>query len=92
MREVLSNAEDGKTPLREREFYELQLCDSDDSSQPDFIVKQAHAQWSEIDGQIMWDELESEKFPTREEAKKRYKARRTALAEKGFVYSEMDSL
>jgi hypothetical protein len=35
----------------------------------------------------MWDELESERFPTREEAKKRYEARRSALAEKGFVYS-----
>jgi len=87
VQEVFSRCDGRKTPLCEQEFYELLFGDSGDSRQPCFIVKQSHAQWSEVDRQIMWDELESERFPTREEAKKRYEARRSALAEKGFVYS-----
>ena len=53
-------------------------------------MKQAHAQWSEIDQQIMWDNFEFERLPTLKEAKERYAARRLTLAQRGFIYSDMD--
>jgi hypothetical protein len=90
MQKLLSKTDDPKTPLSEQEFYELRLEDSDDIRRPGFIVKQAHAQWSEIDRNIMWDDFESERLPTLEEAKGRYEARRLALVEKGFIYSDME--
>ena len=90
MQELLSKADDRKIPLSEQEFYELRLDDSTDIWRPGFIVKEAHAQWSEIDRQIMWDDLESERLPTLEEAKERYEARRLALFQRGFIHSDMD--
>jgi hypothetical protein len=38
----------------------------------------------------MWDDLESERLPTLEEAKERYEARRLALFQRGFIHSDMD--
>jgi hypothetical protein len=90
MREMLSKTDDTNIPLSEQEYYEVRLDDSDDIWQPGFIVKQAHAFWSDIDRAIMWDEFESERFLILELAKKRYGARRRALAEKGFIYPDMD--
>ena len=90
MQELLSKADDPKIPLSEQEFYELRLDDSTDNWRPGVLVKQAHAQWSEIDRQIMWDEFESERLPTLEEAKERYEARRLALFQRGFIHSDMD--
>jgi hypothetical protein len=90
MQELLSIADDSKIPLSEQEFYELRLDDSTDIWRPGFIVEQARAQWNEIERQIMWDEFESERLPTLEEAKKRYEARRLALFQRGFIYSDMD--
>jgi hypothetical protein len=90
MQELLSKADDPKISLSEQEFYELRLDDSADIWRPHFIVKQAHARWTEVDRQIMWDELESDRLPTLEEAKERYEARRLALFQRGFIYSDMD--
>jgi hypothetical protein len=90
MQEVLSKTVDPKAPLEGQEFYELRLDDSDDIWRPGFIVSEAHAAWSEIDGQVMWDETETERCLTYEHAKERYAARRRSLAQKGFIYSDMD--
>ena len=90
MQEVLSRTDDPEIPLRDQEFYELRLDDSDDIWKPGYFVKQAHAQWSEIDQQIMWDGFDFEQCATLEKAKERYAARRLALAEEGFIYSDMD--
>lgn len=92
MQEVLSKTIDPKAPLEGQEFYELRIDDSDDVWRPGFVVSEAHAQWSEIDQQIVWNETEYERCPTYENAQKRYEARRRALAEKGFIYSDMDPL
>jgi hypothetical protein len=92
MQELFSKIDDPKAPLREQEFYELRLDDSNDIWRPGFIVKQAHAQWSEIDRQIMWDDFQSEQLLTLEEAEERYESRKIALAQKGFVYSDMDPM
>ena len=90
MQEVLSRGVHPNAPLDGQEFYELRIDDSNNDRRPGFVVSQAHAQWSEIDQQIMWDETESERCPTYENAQARYEARRRALVEKGFIYSDMD--
>jgi hypothetical protein len=40
----------------------------------------------------MWDQEEIECFWILDEAKERYEQRRQALAEKGFIYSDVDPL
>jgi hypothetical protein len=90
MQEVLSKTVDPKTPLREQEFFELSLLDKANDLGTRYCVRQAHAEWSEIDGQIMWDQEEVDHFWILSEAEKRYSERRLALAEKGFIYSDMD--
>lgn len=90
MQEILSRTGDAKAPLRDQEFYELRLEDSDDIWRPGFIVKQTRAQWSEIDQQIMWEEPEWERWPTLKKANEKYEARRQALIAKGFIHSNMD--
>ena len=54
--EVLSTPGAKSVPLVEQEFYELCIEESDDVFRPGFIVKQTRAEWSEIDGQVMWEE------------------------------------
>lgn len=92
MQEVLSNTDDPKAPLQGQEFYELSLLDEDNELGTRHCVRQAHAQWSEIDGQIMWDQEEDEYFWILSEAKRRYAERRLSLTQKGFIYSDMDLL
>jgi hypothetical protein len=90
MQEVLSKTDDPKMPLREQEFFELSLLDEANELGTRYCVRQAHAQWCEVDGQIMWDQEELEYFWILAEVKDRYAVRRLALAEKGFIYSNMD--
>ena len=77
-------------PLAEQEFYELCIEESDDAFRPGFIVKQTHAQWSEIDRQVMWEEPEWERWPTLQKTEKRCEEWRKALAAKGFTQSDLD--
>jgi hypothetical protein len=90
MQEVLSKTVDPEAPLRGQEFYELSLRDEAYDLGTRYCVRQAHAEWSEIDGQVMWNQEEVEHFWILDEAKRRYAERRLALAEKGFIYSDMD--
>lgn len=92
MQEVLSKAGNDKVPLSEQEFYEVSLLDEANELGTRYVVRQWHAQWSEIDRQIMWDGEEIEHFWLQSEAKKRYEEWRTALGEKGFTCSDMDLL
>lgn len=92
VQEVLSRTIDPQAPLKGQEFYELRLDDADLTGRPGFVVSEAKAAWSEIDQQIVWAETESERCLTLEHAQERYEARRLALAQKGFVYSDMDPL
>ena len=91
MQEVLSKTDDTNTPLWEQEFYELSLLDEANDLRTRYCVRQAHAQWSDIDGQIMWDQEETDHFWILNEAKRRYAERRIVLNQKGFIYSDMDS-
>ena len=88
MQELLSKNE--KLPLREQEFYQLRLDDYWDVLRRIFIVEQAHAEWSEIDRQMLWDEFESERFPALEKAQNCYQARKLALNQRGYIYSDID--
>jgi hypothetical protein len=90
LQEVLTKPGAENAPLAEQEFYELCIEESDDIWRPGFVVKQTHAQWSEIDGQVMWEEPEWERWPTLKKAKEKCEERRKALAAKGFTQSDMD--
>lgn len=90
MQEVLSKTVDPKTPLEKTEFYELSLLDEANELGTRHVVKQWHAEWSEIDKQFIWDQEEVDYFWILNEAKQRYAERRLALAENGFIYSDMD--
>jgi hypothetical protein len=88
--EVVSKPGAETLPLAEQEFYELCIEESDDIWRPGFVVKQTHAQWSEIDQQEMWEEPEWERWPTLKKAKERCEEWRKALAAKGFTQSDLD--
>ncbi len=92
MEEVLSKTIDPKTPLEELEYYELSLLDEANDLGTRHRIRQAHGAWSEIDGRIMWDQEEIEYFWILAEAKQRYEERSRALAEKGFIYSDIDPM
>jgi hypothetical protein len=87
---VLSKPGAESAPLAEQEFYELSIEESDDAFRPGFVVKQTRAQWSEIDGQVMWEEPKWERWPTLKKAKEVCEAWRKALATKGFAQSDME--
>ena len=90
LQELLSKPGSESAPLAEQEFFELCIEESDDIWRPGFIVKQTHGQWSEIDGQVMWEEPEWELWPTLQKAKQRCGEWRKALAAKGFTQSDLD--
>ena len=92
MEEILSKTTDPKTPLQELEYYELSLLDEANDLGTRHVLKQWHGAWSEIDRQLMWDGEEIEYFWILAQAKERYAERRRALAEKGFIYSDMDPM
>jgi hypothetical protein len=89
MQEVFSKPDDANKPPHEREFWELCLFDSPDPWRPGFIVEQSRAFWSEIDGQFMYDEVETERWRSLLTAEERYEARRLALVKRG-LQSDMD--
>jgi hypothetical protein len=90
MQEILSKTADPNVPLREQEFFELSLLDEPNQLGTRYAVRQCHAEWSEVDNQIMWDGEEIDHFWILAEAKRRYSERRLALNERGFVYSDLD--
>jgi hypothetical protein len=102
LHEVLSKTTDPNVPLHEQEYYELRLDDLGTPFRPRFIdslgvvarhrfiVREAHAAWSEIDRDIMWDGFEHDECSTLEEAELRYATRRASIVARGFIYSDMD--
>lgn len=90
MQEVLSRTAEPEAPLQGQEFYELSLLEEANQLGTRYCVRQAHAEWSEIDGQVMWDKEEVDHFWILNEAKQRYEERRIILHEQGFIYSDMD--
>lgn len=89
MQEVLFRPGESDKSVNEQEYWTLELFDWTDSWQPGFAVQQARGFWSEIDRQFMFEDVETELWPTREKAKKRYEARRRVLVNRGFTHSDM---
>jgi hypothetical protein len=90
MQEVFPRIERPSLSLHDQEFYELRLYEPEDTWYEAHMIMQSRATWSEPDGQFMWDEIETERFASLDEARRRYAARRLALAESGFVVFDMD--
>jgi hypothetical protein len=90
MKEVLSKTDDPNAPLEGQELFELTLLDEANELGTGYHVRQAHAEWSEIDGQMMWDQEEADHFSILSQAQQRYAERRLALVQRGFIYSDMD--
>jgi hypothetical protein len=90
MQEVLSRPDESDKPVEEQEYWTLELLDWSATWRPGFAVQQARGFWSEIDGQFMFDEVETELCPLLIDAEERYEARRVAFVKKRFVYSDMD--
>ena len=90
MQESLSRNDSQRAPLKEQEFYELRLDEIGVGVGVRFSVGQAHAPWSEVDGQIMWDDFQNDEFDRLEGARERYEFRRAALVQKGFIHSDLD--
>ena len=90
MQEILSKTDDPKAPLRGQEFHELRLYDSDSAGSPVYCFREARARWNDSIKGVEWDEPRIEAFATFQESKERYAARRLALAERGFIYSDID--
>lgn len=102
MQEVLSKTTDTDVSLREQEYFQLQIDDLGILFHPlfldsvgavvrdRFLVREAHAAWSEICRNVTWDEFEHDECSTREEAERRYAERRATIVEKGFIYSDME--
>jgi hypothetical protein len=90
LEEVLSKPGAETLPLAEQEFYELCIEESDDIWRPGSVVKLTRAQWSEIDGQVMWEGLKEERWPTLQKAMEKCEEWKKTLAAKGFTQSDMD--
>lgn len=90
IQEVLSKTVDPKAPLQSQEFYELRLFEIPMQPGTRFCFGQTHAQWSDMDRQVMFEGEDLDCFWTADEAMKRYTERRLALGEMGFIYSDMD--
>ena len=57
---------------------------------PGFVVKLTRAQWSDIDGQFVFQSPKWERWLTLKKAKETCEEWRKALAAKGFVHSDME--
>ena len=90
MQEVLSKTLDPKAPLRDQQFYELRLYDSKSAGLAVYCVREARAWWNDEAGEVVWDDEQVQTFATRREAPEHYATRRQVLAEKGFLYSDLD--
>ena len=102
MQEVLTNTVGPNVPPHEQEYYELRLDDLGFPFRPQFIdsmgavarhrflVSQAHAAWSEIDRDVMWEGYQYDECSILQEAELRYELRRAALVLKGFIYSDLE--
>ena len=90
MQEVLARPSESEKPLKEQDYWTLELVDWTESWQPGFVVQQARVFWSEFDQYFTFDGLERERWPLLIDAAESYETRRRALAETGFVHSDID--
>ena len=92
MQEIFSKTVDPNVPLQGQEFYEMRLFEEDNPLGTRHCVRQTHAQWSDLNQDIVCEGEEVDYFWILDEAEKRYAERRRALFEEGFIYSNMDPI
>jgi hypothetical protein len=94
MQEVFSKTADPNVPLQEQECFELRLNDLiyglGAVVRHRFLVREAHAAWSEIDRNVIWDGYEHDECSNLHDAELRYAIRRDAIVDKGFINSDME--
>jgi hypothetical protein len=93
MLEVLFKNADPNLPLKDVDSYELRLADAVDLGFPKqngHYVLENHFYWDEMRAAIVTEETWLERFSNYELAEKRYRERRAALVERGYVYSDLE--
>ena len=102
MQELLAKTADPNIPLEEQEYCELRLDDLGYPFRPQFvaslgaiarhrfIVREAHAVWSQIELDFICGRYEHDECSTIEQAELRYELRRAVLVLRGFIYSTME--
>ena len=88
--EVLSNPALENRPLGEQVSYQLKLFEFDPFWEPRYCVYQGRTRWDDAARETVWDEEESERFLTLQEAQAKYDLRRADLAGRGFTLSDME--
>jgi hypothetical protein len=91
LEEVLARPGEGQKPLREQEYWLLDLLDFSENWRPHFLVQQYRACWSDVDQCMMVGGTGdgTDIARTLEEAKQKYEARRAILVRQGFIESDM---
>jgi hypothetical protein len=91
MQEVLSKNLNSSELTDGAQFIELRLSDiGPDEEYPSFWVTETLAQWDAVNKRIDWGAPQLYAFTTFDEARGKYEERRRVLAEKGFLYSDLD--
>ena len=90
LQEVLCRPGESEKPLRDQQYWLLEMLDRTQNCGSNFVVQQACARWSVIDREFMFEQIHSEQFPLLIDAEKRYEALRRSLVGLGFVESDMD--
>jgi hypothetical protein len=90
MKEILSKTIDPDAPLEGQEFYQLRLFEENNQLGNRHGVLQIHAVCKDAFRGPQWESEELDYFWIPDEAKRCYEERRRALAEQGFIYSDMD--
>jgi hypothetical protein len=92
MVKIFWKVDDPCAPLKELEFCELRLVDLGGYEMPRFLVGEFHAHWSETHQRVIWVGCQDEMCSTAEEAEQSFEKRKAAIAETGFMRSDVETL
>jgi len=85
MNQLLSRTNTSEVPLKDQEFVQVALEDSQRNFNEPIAVCQTHYGWGKGEGQIMFVEYCVERFSAPEDAVRRYGEVKSALAARGFI-------
>jgi hypothetical protein len=90
MDELLFKTLDPRVPLQDQEFCELRLFETLNPLGTRHWVGQKYGKWDGKENRLAWEPEVVDDFWIFDQAKARYAERRSALAQEGFIYSDMD--
>jgi hypothetical protein len=90
MDELLFRTLDVSVPKEGQEFCELRLFETHNPLGMQHWVGHKYGKWDGKESRVAWDPEVADSFWIFDEAKARYTERRSALAQEGFIYSDMD--